>query len=212
MVIQGFRQNCLDVSRLCAQRQQQRVVCKMSWNDIPGWLTDIEGEALQRLAEARLVLEIGSLFGRSTVCMAKHATHIVSVDPHDGRAIEGTKWENQNTLATFMENLTIHDVRSVVTPIVTTSDQASRWLPPTFELIFVDGDHSHAACLHDLQLAKLLSKNVQRPIIAVHDFGTGYKQLQGVTSAVREFVSANRLASLHRVASLAIITYENQVT
>lgn len=184
----------------------------MQWSEIPGWLTDIEGQQLRRLAESRLVLEIGSLFGRSTVCMAEVATHVVAVDPHDGRAIEGTQWENQHTLSAFIDNLEKHGVRQVVTPIVTTSDQASRWLPSSFELIFVDGDHSHNACLHDLQLAKLLSKNVQRPIIAVHDFGTGYKQLRGVTSAVREFVSANRLATLHTAASLAIITYENQVT
>lgn len=196
---------------MCGPNNDKRCVM-MQWSEIPGWLTDIEGQQLRRLAESRLVLEIGSLFGRSTVCMAEVATHVVAVDPHDGRAIEGTQWENQHTLSAFIDNLEKHGVRQVVTPIVTTSDQASRWLPSSFELIFVDGDHSHNACLHDLQLAKLLSKNVQRPIIAVHDFGTGYKQLRGVTSAVREFVSANRLATLHTAASLAIITYENQVT
>jgi len=59
--------------------------------DIPGWLTDEEGEALFELARQcrgdGVIVEIGSWKGKSTVCLglgsqAGSATPIYAVDPH----------------------------------------------------------------------------------------------------------------------------------
>jgi protein-L-isoaspartate O-methyltransferase len=44
-----------------------------------------EGKALAEMARGKRVLEVGSYCGLSTVCMARTAKHVVSVDPHDGR-------------------------------------------------------------------------------------------------------------------------------
>src|SRR6185312_12113676 len=59
--------------------------------DIPGWLTDEEGEALYELARgcsgSGVIVEIGSWKGKSTVCLglgsqAGKSVPIYAVDPH----------------------------------------------------------------------------------------------------------------------------------
>ena len=173
-----------------------------SWQQIDGWLTESEGLALRDLAAGKHVLEIGSLFGRSTVCMAEVATQVVSVDPHLGQAIEGTRWENQSTLEDFFNNLSAHGVCHKVVPVVAPIETASPLLNSMFDLVFVDGDHSHEACLRDCEIAwRLLDLN---GTIAVHDYGTGYRHLAGVTSAVNQF-RRDHACAIRRVNSLAIL-------
>ena len=59
--------------------------------DVPGWLTDEEGEALYELARActgrGVIVEIGSWKGKSTVCLglgsrAGASIPVYAVDPH----------------------------------------------------------------------------------------------------------------------------------
>ena len=59
--------------------------------DVPGWLTDEEGEALYELARActgkGVIVEIGSWKGKSTVCLglgsqAGAAVPVYAIDPH----------------------------------------------------------------------------------------------------------------------------------
>ena len=63
----------------------------------------------------------------------------------------------------------------------------------SFDLIFVDGDHSYTACLLDLENIKLMLR--PNGHICVHDYGHGHKDpkhgLAGVTQAVDEFCSKN---------------------
>jgi hypothetical protein len=48
--------------------------------DVRGWLTPKEGETLAQLAEGKLVLEIGSYHGLSTICMAQTAKMVHAID------------------------------------------------------------------------------------------------------------------------------------
>src|SRR5712691_13572252 len=59
--------------------------------DVPGWLTDEEGEALYDLARActgkGVIVEIGSWVGKSTICLGRGSlagasVPIYAVDPH----------------------------------------------------------------------------------------------------------------------------------
>jgi hypothetical protein len=67
--------------------------------DIPGWLHHAEGKALAEMARGKRVLEVGSYCGLSTVCMARTAKHVVSVDPHDGRGTTAPQatWRRSST-------------------------------------------------------------------------------------------------------------------
>src|SRR4051794_41857731 len=72
--------------------------------DIPGWLTDEEGEALYDLARRcrgdGAIVEIGSWKGKSTVCLglgsqAGASVPIYAIDPHAGYRVGGFKTKNQ---------------------------------------------------------------------------------------------------------------------
>lgn len=151
------------------------------WMQIEGWLTLAEGTKLQELAKGAAVLEIGSYCGRSTVCMAETAASIVSIDPHDSSAIE--PYPRKNTFGTFALN--IAGLQCEVTPIVSRFEDVYRFLAErSFDLVFIDGDHSYEACRRDLQWAARLVR--PHGHVVVHDYGTGYPQLQEVTKAVRD--------------------------
>jgi predicted O-methyltransferase YrrM len=151
----------------------------LKWTDIPGWLTEEEGTELARLASGRLVLEIGSYCGRSTVAMAATAKAIFSIDPHDSSTTE--PHPPIQTLETFQRNIAGLPVIHVLGRV----EQIEPYLvPASFDMVFVDGDHRLKACLRDLAIAE----RVLRPggVIAVHDYNTPYPQLWEVTQAVRE--------------------------
>jgi len=171
----------------------------MNWEDVQGWLSSAEGAELQRLAAGNTVLEIGSLFGRSTVCMAETGATIVAVDPHDGFSLADSKWHNVDSLATLRANLAQHAVDNQVVVIAAPIQAIARHLTRSFDLAFVDGDHSHAACLRDCQIAERLV----RPggVIAVHDYRSGYADHAGVTSGVDAWRGDRRP---RRVKSLAV--------
>jgi predicted O-methyltransferase YrrM len=141
--------------------------------DLPeGWLTDVEARALQALARDRLVLEIGSWLGRSTVAMAQVADHVVAVDHHHGSA-EHQDWqtgEEADTLRGFVRNLDAYGVRDKVSVCVMDAGRlSSLFRPDSFDLVFIDGAHDFGSVLRDgltaLKLVRLRSVGV----IAFHD-------------------------------------------
>lgn len=149
--------------------------------NVTGWLRPEEGAALERLARGKRVLEIGSYFGLSTVCMARVAESLTSVDPHDGR---GTA-EPGNTLPKFRENLAAYGLTEKVNVIVGTSTTAE--LTGPFDLVFIDGAHDAESVRADVIVA--LGVLAPGGVIAFHD----YRSLRdpGVALAVDEFIAAS---------------------
>ena len=150
--------------------------------DVPGWLTQGEGEALAALATGRDVLEIGSYCGRSTVCMAQTAASLVAVDPFDGRATAAPR----DTLPVFMENLSRYGVLSKVKAVVGTAESAVPDLAERFDLAFIDGAHNRAAVLGDAAVATRALK--PGGLLVFHDYGRPVDP--GVTAAVGELLAA----------------------
>jgi predicted O-methyltransferase YrrM len=58
--------------------------------EMPGWLTHEEGKLLWETAKGKAVLEVGTEFGRATVCLAQHARQVVSIDGQD--QAEAREW------------------------------------------------------------------------------------------------------------------------
>jgi predicted O-methyltransferase YrrM len=150
----------------------------LKWMDIPGWLTEEEGNELARLATGRLVLEIGSYCGRSTVAMAATAKVIVSIDPHDSSTTE--PHPPIQTLDIFQRNI----AGLPVIPFLGRIEQFEPYLVPnSFDMVFVDADHSYDACLRDIAAAERVVRD--GGVIAVHDYGMWRDaHLLGVTRAV----------------------------
>ena len=172
----------------------------MIWTEIDGWLKLDEGRELQRLAAGQCVLEIGTLFGRSTACMAMTARRVTSVDPHDGATLDGTPWHGVQSLATCEANLAACGVADNVQLIVGQIQHVTHLLT-SYSFIFIDGDHSFEACSRDLKIAaRLLDQD--GGVIVVHDYYSGSGKHHGVIKAVDQF---RRGRPFRRVGSLGIL-------
>ena len=113
------------------------------------------------------MLELGSYKGRSTVCLALVAAHVVSVDTHRGDADTGPT----DTLADFRANLQAHGVADRVTSVVGRFGFTDAFFdaigPVPFDFVFIDGAHDAASVEHDTRLALAVVK--QGGVIAWHD-------------------------------------------
>jgi len=107
--------------------------------EVPGWLTDEEGEALYDLARActgaGVIVEIGSWKGKSTICLGRGslagaAVPIYAIDPHaDYR------------FGDFKANVDRAGITDLVRPVTSLSQSAADEFQESIELLFVDGSH-----------------------------------------------------------------------
>ncbi len=164
--------------------------------DIDGWLRPEEGAALAELARGKRVLEVGSYLGLSTVCLARTAESVVSVDPHDGRGTE----VRQDTLPGLVANLERYRVGSNVhiSPYVFGESHASAYAP--FDLIFIDAAHDEASVADDI--ARALPLLAPGGLIAFHDYHSPVDP--GVTAAVDALIGSGGTL-LNVVGSLAVV-------
>jgi predicted O-methyltransferase YrrM len=133
--------------------------------DVPGWLTDEEGEALFELAREcsgrGVIVEIGSWKGKSTICLglgsrAGRGVRIFAVDPHaDYRHGE------------FKDNVERAGIGDLVTPVKGLSQQVAGDFDQPIELLFVDGSHEEELVREDFD--KWVPKVVEGGIVAFHD-------------------------------------------
>jgi len=142
---------------------QQRV--KPLIADVPGWLTDEEGEALYELARRctgrGVIVEIGSWKGKSTICLglgsrAAKGVRIYAVDPHaDYR------------FGDFKANVERAGIADLVTPVSSLSQDAAPGFDEPIELLFVDGSHVESDVRTDFD--QWVPKVVDGGWVAFHD-------------------------------------------
>lgn len=150
-------------------------------DDVDGWLTITEGQSLTNLAKGKDVLEIGAYCGRSTICLARSASSVISIDPHDGRGTPNPK----NTLAECKANLRRYGVEATLL-----TDRPSS-LPEPVDLVFIDGAHDYESVAADIAYA---SENLKPDgVIACHDYREAQGKYDsrwdpGVTQAVDEYL------------------------
>ena len=133
--------------------------------DVPGWLTDEEGEALYELARAcrgdGVIVEIGSWKGKSTVCLGLGSQDgagvpVYAVDPHA-----------DHRYGDFKTNIERAGIADLVRPIASLSQTAADGFDETIELLFVDGSHEYDLVLEDFE--KWVPKVVDGGWVAFHD-------------------------------------------
>jgi MMP 1-O-methyltransferase len=133
--------------------------------DVPGWLSDEEGEALYELARRctgrGVIVEIGSWKGKSTICLGRgsragNGVRIFAVDPHaDYRHGE------------FKENIERAGIADLVTPVKGLSQEVVEDFDEQIELLFVDGSHEEEDVRHDFDT--WVPKVVEGGVVAFHD-------------------------------------------
>jgi MMP 1-O-methyltransferase len=133
--------------------------------DVPGWLTDEEGDALYELARSctgkGVIVEIGSWKGKSTVCLGVgsqdgEGVPVYAIDPHaDYR------------FGDFKTNVERARIAELVRPIASLSQPAADDFDEPIELLFVDGSHEYDLVLEDFE--KWVPKVVDGGWVAFHD-------------------------------------------
>jgi predicted O-methyltransferase YrrM len=162
------------------------------------------------------VVEVGSWMGASTCFLAcglkGDAARIYAVDNFQGLSTcgEDAAWYNRHfqklgaksTLEIFRSNLASLGLSTRAEPVVSDSLAAAVSLAPkrgSIDLIFIDGDHSYAACKADIEAWAPFVK--RGGVIAFHDFGS---RASGVTQAIFEAIKAGRFSEIVGVANTII--------
>ena len=122
--------------------------------NVAGWLDDEEAELLIAAAAhvtrgegARVLVEIGSYQGRSTVVLGavlralSPSSRLYAIDPHEGivGAADAALSRGSPTFEAFLSNVDAAGVRDVVEPVRSLSYETV-WDRP-IDLLFVDGLH-----------------------------------------------------------------------
>lgn len=155
-------------------------VLNEAWEDarkVPGHLAENEARFLGLLAAcvpaSGTIVEIGSFKGRSTVMLAKVASHyglgqVVAIDPHNSPILLGIPSEPQtSSYQDFLNNVRAAGVSEYVEAHAAYSkDVASSWNRP-IRILWIDGDHSYEGAKRDLD--GFLAHLVPQGVVAFHD-------------------------------------------
>jgi Methyltransferase domain len=159
---------------------------------IPTAMTPNERSKLQDLAQGLNVLEIGSLFGYSTIALAEVANVVWAVDPHEGYP----QADPRGTIKQFLANINSAGVRDKIIPVLSHGQRVIDRLPKDyFGLVFID-------CTRDAKELIHKAAELRPTYLVLHDYG--HDEWTGATEAVKLFMhSSGRL--LEVVDTLAIL-------
>ena len=145
--------------------------------EVPGHLGENEARFLGLLAAcvtARgTIVEIGSYKGRSTVMLAKVASHyglgpIVAIDPHNSPILLDHQANPEaSSYQDFLDSIHAAGVSNhVESHLAYSTDVASSWNRP-IRLLWIDGDHSYEGAKKDLD--GFFPHLVPLGVVAFHD-------------------------------------------
>jgi predicted O-methyltransferase YrrM len=155
-------------------------VLNEAWEEtqkVPGHLTKNEARFLGLLAACvpgkGAVVEIGSFKGRSTVMLAKVASHygqgpVVAIDPHNSDILLKTEdHPEDSSYRDFLRNIHAAGVFNQVEPHLARSmDITKSWNRP-IRVLWIDGDHSYEGAKGDLE--GFLPHLEPQGVVAFHD-------------------------------------------
>jgi predicted O-methyltransferase YrrM len=133
--------------------------------DVVSAVTEAECAQLQRLASGKLVLELGSDYGRSTIVLAQTAALVFAVDWHKGDPHAG----HRDTATEFIRNITRYGVRHKIVAVIGDASLAiPRMAESTFDFAFIDAFHEEAVVYNDAVM--IIPKMKPAGVIAFHDY------------------------------------------
>ena len=159
--------------------------------EVPGWLDDDEARVLFAAgvrAAGGTIVEVGSMWGRSTVVLGTAAqgrcARVYAIGAHDGvvTALDGGTMRFEPTWAAFCDALDGAGVAEVVTPIRAHAHE-TEWTDP-IDLLFVDALHDYNSVRRDV--THFLPAISRRGQVAFHDYGTHFP---GVKACVDEMLA-----------------------
>lgn len=186
------------------------------FKDIQGYLNAIEGYALHTTAAFGPgdgdVLEIGSLYGRSTCYLASGCARngrgvVYAVDTFTGSEEHQEGEDNEQdaivndgtTFKIFLRNIAQHRLDDRVKPIPQASDEAVKGWEGPIRLLFIDGDHSYDGTRDDF--VNWNSFVTENGLIAFHDVDTW----DGVTEFYNELLEKGEWTEVLSVGALRMV-------
>jgi len=162
-------------------------VLDAAWNaaePIPGFLGESEARLLGTIAacvpRAGAIVEIGSFKGKSTVTLAKVASHyglgpVVAIDPHNFNNVELEAHRTSPDASSyneFLHNLDTAGVQDVVEVHRAYSTDVARGWNRSISFLWIDGDHSYRGAKADFDgfVGHLLPGGVVAFHDALHEF------------------------------------------
>lgn len=153
--------------------------------EIPGWLEDEEAELLiagaayvTRSEAPRILVEIGSYQGRSTVVIAgtlralSPRSRLFAIDPHEGTvgAADARLTRGPSTFESFIAHIEKAEVGPYVRPIRALSYE-TEWTEP-IDLLFIDGLHDRLNVERDFRhFEPFLTEDA---VVLFHDYADYY--------------------------------------
>jgi predicted O-methyltransferase YrrM len=144
---------------------------------VPGHLTENEARFLGLLAACvpakGTIVEIGSFKGRSTVMLAKVASHygcgpIASIDPHNSPILVNIPTNPEpSSYQDFLANLRAAGVSNHVEPHARYSKEVAKSWNRPIRFLWIDGDHSYEGAKSDLD--GFFPHLVHGGVVAFHD-------------------------------------------
>ncbi|MDP9339181.1 MAG: class I SAM-dependent methyltransferase [Acidobacteriota bacterium] len=156
------------------------IVLREAWEQarkVPGHLGENEACFLGMLAACvpvkGAIVEIGSFKGRSTVMLAKVASHydlgpVVAIDPHNSPILLDHDANSEaSSYHAFLESIHAAGVSNHVEPhLAYSADIANSWNRP-IRFLWIDGDHSYEGAKKDLD--GFFPHLVPRGVLVFHD-------------------------------------------
>lgn len=173
----------------------------MNFQEIEGWLTPEEGNALSLHAKNRRCVEIGSYKGKSANYIASVADSLICIDTFSADDGGQTQENNITTFDAFRANTKLYDN---IIPVVGSSFDVHRILVENhFEFLFIDGMHDYLSVKKDL--LNFVPKLKAGSVIVFHDYDEAW---QGVIDCVDEFFGTPD--ELHGSAAVIFLTEERK--
>jgi predicted O-methyltransferase YrrM len=162
----------------------------VDWDNIPPFVpTSTEDRVLQFICmyggKSRKIFEFGTWIGRSALGFSKNFEHVMTMDYIDGSDINYAYSHNN---AVYKSGELILNVPNVTFINENSLSYNFDSLIDTFDVVFVDGNHSFNGCMEDMRNAmKICKKN--NSIIFIHDYSNSG---MGVKAAVDNFNHPNK--------------------
>lgn len=171
--------------------------------EIPSWTEEVERELLAKLAAEvqpkGLIVEIGALYGGTTVVLAKAApkAKVITIDEFSWTP-EGYPKATKELLESHLKEVGVKNV----TVLEGKSEDFGKTWNKDVDLLFVDGGHSY-----EFVYADLCNFGPHAEVIACHDYGNPFWPT--IQQAISDFIQLHPEWDLEEVAGTVAVLRRN---